>query len=208
LKLSASFLTVCIVILLGVVALRWQSALTSLGNFLIDSQPPQKADLIVVLGGDFLGPRVLIGAELARQRYAPVALLSGPPYQGRPEGAVAVDFLVSRGYQRDIFQVFPTGANSTIAEAEALRIELSRRRVKRVLLVTSNYHSRRAEIVLTLFCPGVRFISIPAPDSHYHAEDWWQDESSRRLFFMEWGKIVGTVLVAYPASIVSRVLSR
>lgn len=193
-----------VAILVITAAVRWQSTLTLLGGFLVDSQPPQQADLILVLGGDFWGPRVLTGAELARQRYAPLALISGAPYQGRPEGELAIEFLVDKGYPKELFQVFGHHAGSTIAEAIALRPELARRHVKRVLLVTAAYHSRRATIVLTLFCPGVRFISVPAPDPYYHVQGWWNDDGSRDLFFSEWSKILGTVLLVYPRYLVSR----
>jgi uncharacterized SAM-binding protein YcdF (DUF218 family) len=204
----AIFLTAICVILVVAMAVRWQATLTSLGGFLVDSQPPQRADLILVLGGDFFGPRVLTGAELARLRYAPIVLISGPPYGRRPEGEMAIEFLAQKGYPRELFQVFGHHASSTIEEANVLRGELARRHVKRVLLVTSSFHSRRATIVLTLFCPGVRFISIPAADSHYHAAGWWNDDSSRKLFFSEWAKIVDSVLVAYPSYVVSRFFGR
>jgi uncharacterized SAM-binding protein YcdF (DUF218 family) len=193
-----------LLLLTAILAIRWQATLTSLGSFLVDSQPPQKADLIVVLGGDFWGPRVLTGAELARLGYAPIALISGPPYHERPQGELAIEFLVKKGYPKELFQVFAHHANSTIAEANALRGELARRHVKRVLLVTASYHSRRATIVLTLFCPGVQFISVPAPDPNYHIVNWWNDDSSRQLFFSEWTKILGSLLVAYPTYLVSR----
>lgn len=197
-----------ILIALTIAAIRWQATLNALGDFLIDSNPPQQADLVLVLGGDFWGPRVVTGAELVRRGFAPFALISGPLYRNRPEGEWAIDFLAKRGYPRNFFQVFATtGASSTIAEAEDLRRELSRRHVKRVLLVTSNYHSRRAEIVLTLFCLGVRFISIPADDSNYHAKDWWKDPSSKHFFYLEWGKLFGSVLV-YPAYLVFRLFGR
>jgi len=202
----AGFFTVCIFLLVVAAAIRWQATLTFLGTFLVDSQPPRQADLVLVLGGDFWGPRVLTGAELARLRYAPFVLFSGPPYRGRPEGELAIDSLVRKGYPKEIFQVFATDAASTIAEAKALRGELARRHARRVLLVTSSYHSRRATIVLTLFCPGVQFISIPAPDSHYHASGWWNDESSRRLFFSEWSKILGSVLLGLPVYAVTRLI--
>lgn len=187
-----------LLIVVAVFAVRWQATLTGLGSFLVDSQPPQRADLIVVLGGDFWGPRVLTGAELARLGYAPIAVFSGPPYYGQSQGELAVDFLVKNGYPREILEVFANQAHSTIAEANVLRGELARRRVKRVLLVTSSYHSRRATIVLTLFCPGVEFISIPASDPHYQAAGWWNDQSSRHLFFSEWTKIAGSVLLGLP----------
>jgi uncharacterized SAM-binding protein YcdF (DUF218 family) len=201
----AGFLAACIfVAAIAVVGMRWQTVLTALGGFLVDSQPPQQADLILVLGGDFWGPRVLTGADLVAQRYAPIALISGPPYRDRPEGEMAVEFLEGKGYPRELFQVFAHHASSTIEEANALRGELARRKVKRVLVVTSSYHSRRATIVLTLFCPGVQFISIPAPDSHYRVAEWWNDESSRHLFFSEWIKIVGSVLMGIPTNVASR----
>jgi hypothetical protein len=194
----AAFLTICILALIVAAALRWPATLTSLGGFLVDSQPPQAADLILVLGGDFWGPRVLTGADLGTQRYAPVVLFSGPPYYARPQGELSIEFLVKEGYPSEMFQVFANQAHSTIAEAKALRGELARRHARRVLLVTSSYHSRRAA------CPGVQFISIPAPDGHYHVAGWWNDKSSRRLFFSEWSKILGSVLVRLPTYAVGR----
>jgi uncharacterized SAM-binding protein YcdF (DUF218 family) len=206
----SGILTDCILIILCVSlvagAFRWQATLTYLGSFLVDSQPPQRGDLILVLGGDFWGPRVVTGAELARQRYAPVVLLSSPPYQGRPQGELSIEFLVKKGYPKEIFHVFANDAGSTIAEAEILRGELARRHVKRVLLVTSSYHTRRATIVMNLFCPGVRFIPVSSPDPHYHVAEWWNDESSRHLFFSEWSKIVGSVALGLPAYVVSQFL--
>ncbi len=172
--------------------------MSGLGRYLVSAQSPQPADLILVLGGDFWGPRVVKGADLGMQHYAPLVLISGPPYKGRPEGEFAIDFLVAHGYPRRLFQSFGHHAPSTIGEAMALRPELLRRGVKRVLLVTSNYHSRRAAIVFWLFCPGIRFIAISAPDFLYHPDEWWKDPSSRKLFFSEWSKILGTLFIEYP----------
>lgn len=191
-------------ILAAVVLIRWQAALSLLGSSVIDSQPPRPADLILVLGGDFWGARVVKAADLGTLGYAPTVLISGPPYRGRPEGELAVDFLVKRGFRREMFAVFGHTAASTIGEALALRGELARRGVKHVILVTSNYHSRRAAIVFRLFCPGIRFISVPAPDSHYYAEGWWKSGASREIFFSEWTKTLGTLTIAYPTYLASR----
>lgn len=204
--------TLCFVGAAIAAAICWQTTLTALGRFLVDSQPPQPADIVLVLGGDFWGPRVVVGAELAKQGFAPIALISGPPYSEadrvRPEGELAVEFLVKAGFPKKLFQVFAHYASSTIDEAKALRGELARRHVKTVLLVTSSYHSRRATIVMSLFCPGVRFISVPAPDSHYHVAEWWRDDSSRHLFFSEWSKIAGSVFLSYPVDLLARVVGR
>jgi uncharacterized SAM-binding protein YcdF (DUF218 family) len=186
-----------------ILLIQWQAALSLLGGGLIDSEAPRPADLILVLGGDFWGPRVVKAAELATLGYAPTVLISGPPYAGRPEGELAVDFLVKRGFPKRMFAVFPHTAGSTVGEALALRSELARRGVRRVILVTSSYHSRRAAIVFGLFCPGIRFISVPASDSFY-AEGWWRSPISREIVFSEWTKILGTLMIAYPRYLASR----
>jgi hypothetical protein len=116
--------------------------------------------------------------------------------QSRPEGEFAIAFLARQGYRTDSFESFGHQARSTIDEAVALRPELARRGVKRVLLVTSAHHSRRAWIVFETICSGIRFVSVPAPDPYYHPDRWWRDESSRSLFVSEWPKIAGSPFVA------------
>jgi uncharacterized SAM-binding protein YcdF (DUF218 family) len=176
------------------------------GEYLVSPQTPESADLILVLAGDFWGPRVVKGADLSVQGYAPVVVFSGTTYGRRPEGEAAIGFLAGEGYRVDSFQYFLHHEPSTITEAIVLRPELKRRGVKRVLLVTSAYHSRRAGIVFRLFCPGIKFIAIGAPDEHYHPDVWWEDASSRKLFVSEWKKIFGTVLLEYPKYLAERML--
>jgi hypothetical protein len=57
----------CVLAMVLVAAFRWQATLEALGNYLICSHAAKPADLILVLAGDFYGPRVLKAAELARQ---------------------------------------------------------------------------------------------------------------------------------------------
>lgn len=185
-------------------AIRWQATLVFLGRYLVYSETPRQADLILVLAGDFFGPRVLKAAELVTQGYAPLVLISGTPYQGRPEGEFAISFLAKQGYPTNLFESFGHNARSTIEEAAALRPELARRHAKQVILVTSAFHSRRSAIVFRLFCPGIHFISVPGAEVTYHPDRWWKDDHSRTLFYSEWIKILGTVLMAYPRDLVRR----
>ena len=176
----------------------WQAVLNWLGNYLVCSDALQRADLILVMGGDFWGPRVVTAAQLGGQGLAPLILISGPRYYGRPEGELAVEFLVQHGYSKNLFDVFTHDQPSTLGEVLALKGELSRRGAKRVIVVTSSYHSRRCAILFRLFCPGIRFLSAPAVDANYRPRNWWKDASSRRLFFSEWTKLFGSIAIAYP----------
>ena len=173
-------------------------SLTILAKFLTLSQPPERADLVLVLGGDFWGPRVLLGADLGVHGYAPRVLISGPPYVAEPESELAIRFLVEKGYPKDIFISFPNTSTNTIEEALAVCPELSRLGARKVLLVTTAYHSRRANIVYRLFCPNISFRSVSAPDVHFAVENWWKTERFRQIFLSEWEKIAGTIFWKYP----------
>jgi uncharacterized SAM-binding protein YcdF (DUF218 family) len=186
------------VICLLLAGIAYPLILTRMAQFLLLSQKPEPADLILILGGDFYGPRALLGAELGKLGYAPKVLISGALYQNRPEGEFAIRFLVERGYRRELFVSLPSTTQSTIEEALAVCPELDRLGARRVLIVTSAYHSRRSNVVFRLFCPGVRFRSIAAADAHFEAEYWWKKPQCRRIFFSEWEKIIGTVIWKYP----------
>ena len=174
----------------------WHSILRRLGSSVILSEPAQPADLILVLGGNFFGQRVLKAAELCVEGYAPLVLFSGAPYRGRPEGEWSIGLLESKGYPREMFAVASRYSSSTREEAVVMRDEFRQRHAKRVILVTSSYHSRRAATVFKLTCPDVQFISVPAPDPDYQPDRWWADSSSRKLLFLEWTKIIGTIVLA------------
>lgn len=176
----------------------YKVTLTALASFLTLSQPPERSDLILVLGGDFFGPRVIAGAELGAQGYSSRVMISGPPYHGRPESDLAVDFLAKKGYRPEMFISVPIQARSTIGEALAVCPELRRLGARRVLIVTSAYHSRRANIVFRVFCPGIRFRSVAAPDSQFAVANWWTNPRYREVFFSEWEKILASVFWKYP----------
>ncbi|MBM3796328.1 MAG: hypothetical protein FJW31_20215 [Acidobacteria bacterium] len=63
----------------GLVYFTFPSWLPWFGTWLVDGQPPVKAEIAVVLAGDFSGLRVLRGAGLVRDGYVPKALVSGAP---------------------------------------------------------------------------------------------------------------------------------
>ena len=171
-----------------------------LGKWLVSPDAPAPADLIVVLGGDFWGRRVLEAADLAMHGYAPHVLISGPDYfvhgVPHPEGEMATRFLVEKGYPRSLFWTFPAPAHSTLDEARLLAAELRRRRVKRVLIVTSNYHSRRCSVLFHALLPFSEVRVIGVPEEYFQPESWWMTPHSRELAKSEWPKLVATLAMA------------
>jgi uncharacterized SAM-binding protein YcdF (DUF218 family) len=164
--------------------------LTAMGTALVASEKPVKADIGVVLAGDWQGGRIMTAAGLVRDGFIPQVLVSGPAaHYDYTEDQLAIAFAVKRGFPESYFFAYPVEATSTKTEAEAIVPELRRRGVKRVLVVTSDYHTRRAGRLWRGAAAGmdVRLVSSPDP---FFARGWWRFREGRKRFFYEWVKVV------------------
>ena len=163
--------------------------LTSLARHLDQSGPPQPADAVFVLAGDANGNRILKGAELVREGFAPRVIVSGPEGNyGYYECDLAIPFAVRAGYPESYFVRFPNHALSTEQEAAAAAVEMHSLGVRRVLLVTSLYHTRRAGADFRAAAPDVTFFVVAAPDKYFTADGWWRNREARKTFLIEWLK--------------------
>lgn len=193
-SVPAKFL-IALGLLVGVIVVTRSLWLRAIGEFLIRSEAPVVSDIIVVLGGDFYGHRILKSGELVRQGYAPKALISGPPgVYDYHECDLAIPFAVKRGYPPGYFIPFPHDALSTRAEAQAILPELRRRGVRRFLLVTSNYHSRRASRIFRELGRDLDMRIVSAPDQFFTPGNWWRNREAEKTVFFEWAKTVGAYL--------------
>jgi uncharacterized SAM-binding protein YcdF (DUF218 family) len=163
--------------------------LWSLGAILDSSEPPQKADIIVVIGGDARGNRILKAAELVREGYAPKVLVSGQgSMYGHHETDLAVDFAVAHNYPRDEFIPFRYPALSTVDEAAADIRQLRELGVHKYLLVTSPYHSARAARIFRREGVGLEVHPVSAQDPYWQNGEWWKSREGRKLWFLEFVK--------------------
>jgi len=114
-----------------------------------------KADAIVVLGGGG-GERPARAAELFRAGAAPQIILSGA-------GDVDINkrLLVRKGIPAAVIEADPN--STTTSENARFSIPLLRALgAKRVIIVTSWYHSRRALKCFRHYAPDIQFYSRPA----------------------------------------------
>ena len=185
------FLALLLVTVAAAAASPWW--LPRIGTVLVEDDGPAKADIGVVLGGDYWGYRIEKAAQLIQQRYIPQALISGPPgFYGLHESDLAIAFIVNKGYPRDGFIPFAHDALSTEAEADVVLRELRRRNVHSYLLITSDFHSRRAARTFRYvgrklgYTPAVR--AVPAGDRLFRLDRWWKDREGQKAVFFEWTK--------------------
>lgn len=174
--------------LLGLVYLARNRLLRLVGNLWIQVDRLEHADAILVLGDDnFSGDRASRAAELFHARWAPQIVASGRrlrPY------ASAADFVATDLQNRGVPPVsvlsFAHSADDTIDEAHALRGLIAQRGWKRILLITSNYHARRARYIFRKTLPQeISLTVIAAADSKFNPQSWWRSRQGAKLFFLE-----------------------
>jgi uncharacterized SAM-binding protein YcdF (DUF218 family) len=165
--------------------------LAAIGSYLVQAASPERADLVVVLGGDSYGDRVRKAAELVREGYAPRVLVSGASgFYGVHECDLAIPYAVKAGYPESYFLHAEHDARSTEEEARSLLPFLSSLGARRVLLVTSDYHTRRSGRLFRAAAPAVQFIVVAARGPEFSPDAWWRSRQGRKIALLEWLKTV------------------
>jgi uncharacterized SAM-binding protein YcdF (DUF218 family) len=157
------------------------------GLWIVDEIPAQ-ADAIILLGDDnFNADRAARAAQLYRAGWAPRLVASGRylrPYASITE--LEEHDLEARGVPAVAVVRFAHRAENTRDEMAALAQLISSRGWKRILLVTSNYHTRRSRyLARRQFPPGTALRVVAAPDSDYDPEGWWRTRGGVKTFTSE-----------------------
>jgi uncharacterized SAM-binding protein YcdF (DUF218 family) len=169
--------------------------LRALAETLVRDEGPAKAEIAVVLGGDYSGQRIISAAELVRQGWVPLVMVSGPPgFYGLNEADAAIRFGVARGYPADYFVALRHSAMSTREEAPVILEALRARHIHSFLLVTSDYHTARARRIFLdterRMGGGPAMRVVAAPNENFSLTAWWQRREGRKTVFLEWTKTV------------------
>lgn len=181
-----------VILLLGTgiaVYLKPAPVLAPLGRALVQDEGPAKSDCLFVLAGDGFGKRVMRSVTLFREGYAPKVLVSGPHGSyGKTEDELSIAFARENGATDVAFVGVPNHATSTVTEAQEVLPVLREQGCRSVLVVTSDYHTRRAGRILRRHWPGITVRMTAAEAVDYHPDRWWQDRQSQKTFLLEWTK--------------------
>ncbi len=154
---------------------------------------PEKADAIVVLAGGSDDNRYYKGLELLRAGYAPrmyVDALADIQKFGHRETEYAQKFIEeSAGPDRVRVKVCGIVGDSTVAETAAVTRCLQTEGAHTVLLVTSEYHTRRALSIFHKLLPGYHISVAAAPDVRFGVK-WWQHREWAKMTLEEWEKLL------------------
>ena len=162
----------------------------------IVDEPLEKAQAIVVLGGDSrAGDRLRHAVQLYRAGWAPRIVLSGAPFRTYfNESELMAHEARQMGVPAEHVILAPSRADSTLEEALGLREVLAGHEFRKIILVTSNFHTRRARtIFLAVYRPrGTRVIVSAAPDQRFDPKTWWQHREGRKQMATEVAKLLYT----------------
>jgi len=170
--------------------------LNAVGRFLIVADRLDRADVIIVLSGGRGDERVRQAAELYHQGYAPLVLLSG----GEEMAGISVPEMLRRqalalGIPAEALLSEPD-STSTAEQARFLRPLLEPRGVKRAIIVTSSYHSRRTRY---LFRKGFQGSGIdlrvyPVQRDVFNPDGWWTRPEDTESLVLEYIKLMLAVV--------------
>lgn len=162
-------------------------------------EAPAKSDVIVVLAGSV--ERAFYAADLYRQGFAPLVLVSRPEREGGQrmlqelgidlpaEEDVNMQVLQRKGVPHEHIRVIGAGSRSTFEEALAVR-EVIAGKPLRIMVVTSPYHVRRTGMIFRKILGDVP-AELRIVGNSYEAfpEHWWSDQGAARNVVLESAKI-------------------
>ncbi len=178
--------------------------LSSVGNVLLRADPLVKSDAIVVLAGG-TPQREIDAAELYAAGYAPRVVLTVE------RDAPAADLLRQRGIafespaelkrrivrglgvpESAITLLDETRATSTRMETDLVREWVAANPIRRLIVVTSPYHTRRAGLIFSraLRHNGVEVRVHPASHEPWEYDAWWTDREQLKKGLVEIQKLV------------------
>ena len=173
--------------------------LRGIGGVLTVEDDVAPADLIVVLPSD-VTTRPFRAAQLYRRGLAPRVVVprvaDGPAVRmglmPNPTDVI-VGILKREGVPASAITVLGDApVTSTADEARAVRNHLLEHPARRLLLVTSDYHTRRARFAFrrALSGLGVEVLAVGAPHDTFGDRDWWRSESGLVAYFEEYVKLL------------------
>jgi uncharacterized SAM-binding protein YcdF (DUF218 family) len=176
-----------VILLLSLLTFLRRPILTGAADVLIVNDAPHPADIIFLLNGDF-NTRPVRAAELYKQGLAPRVVIARAESGAAVklglipnETDISVGVMKRLGVPAEAITILPVtgGVTSTFDEARVLRDYVEENQVSRIILVTSEFHSRRAKWIFERELTGLHLsLEMAAvPYSTFDRTNWWTNEN-------------------------------
>jgi len=179
--LSSLIALVAVILVLTVLYLARHPIFRLMGEGWVVEDTLERSDAILVLSDDnFYADRATHASQLYRQGLAPIVVASGRrlrPYAGIAE--LIEHDLIERGVPKDKILRVSHDADNTREEAATLALIAKQKKWRSVIVVTSNFHTRRARyIFFHVFPKDINIRITGARDGDFDPERWWEKRIS------------------------------
>jgi uncharacterized SAM-binding protein YcdF (DUF218 family) len=197
---------ILIIIVIGIIQLiaSREYILNAFGRYLIYQEPLQKADVITILGnwGDTIvrarGCATLYNKGFSKKIFLPIMeKMEGLEEITKlgitiPENKdLVITVLEGLGVPRSAIETSTQEVTSTRDEAQEVRNLIEKKGYKSIILVTSQYHSRRAFLIVRdAVRDKAQIISVPSTYDSYNPEGWWKREKDWKRVILEYQKLL------------------
>ncbi len=164
------------------------------GGYLVVNQP-EKSDAIVVLAGLLADARYWRGMELLRSGYGQHLVVdagTGVMF-GQTTYKLAEEFVAkTAGANISQVSVCPVAGDSTKDEAPQINDCLQRLQPPphSVIVVTDEYHTRRALSILRTRLPQYQWSAATAKNDFIFGLPWWRHREWAKTYVTEWQKLI------------------
>ena len=168
----------------------------NLGNFLIVNDDLRKADVIAVFSGDN-GPRTEKGVELLKEGLGDYLILSGGVvYDDVTMAELMKNHALKLGVPEEKI-LLDDKASTTHENAEYTKEIIEENDFKSVIVVTSEYHSRRSKLAMekaledTLVDGKPVEVMVANSAEEKFTSKWWTSGNSVLIVISEYLKLIG-----------------
>lgn len=164
------------------------------GGYLVVSHP-EKSDAIVMLGGAVVDARYWRGLELLRAGYGQHLLVdvTFSRLYGHDLNDLAADLIAhTAGENASHVSICMVDGDSTKAEAPQVAACLQRLQPvpRSVIIVTDDYHTRRALSIFRALEPQYRWTAAAAGNEFLYGLPWWKNREWAKTYLTEVEKLL------------------
>lgn len=174
----------------------------NLGNFLILNDDLHKADVIAVFSGDN-GPRTEKGVELLKEGLGDYLILSGGlVYDDVTMAELMKNHALKLGVPEEKI-LLDDKASTTHENAEFTKEIIEENNFKSVIVVTSEYHSRRAKLAMEKALEDILVdgkpveVMVANSAEEKFTSKWWTSGNSVLIVISEYLKLMGYWVKGY-----------
>jgi len=164
-----------------------------IGNWLIINDKLEKVDVLIVISGD-KGERLQHAVNLFHKQYADYLLVSGCNHREHLNSYTPAmrKQALSLGVPSENIIMDLEANSGTGDQANNVMKILKEKKINSAILVTSNFHTRRAKIIFNRACQKDNIeilISYPKINA-IHFNEWWKNGLIRKIVAIELIKLI------------------